>query len=130
MSRPVPEISDLDLAFPARAMEWLPPMNEIPEQFKNPNSKEKWNRLFNDAFCFGLSDLSLVPKDGINPAKAWRVVRACVGSFAPKHEHKEAGCAYLLSEWFDDAKWKRRAAQTATPSNAPSNADPHESTEK
>jgi hypothetical protein len=36
---------------------------------------------------------------------AMRHVQYCMRSFEPKHEHKEAGCAYLLSLWFDDIEW-------------------------
>lgn len=40
-------------------------------------------------------------KDGIDPKfkdTAWAYCRALMGSFAPKHEHKSAVCAMLLSE--------------------------------
>jgi hypothetical protein len=30
-----------------------------------------------------------------------------MSSWEPKHEHKEAGCAYLLSEFFDDVNYKK-----------------------
>jgi hypothetical protein len=114
--RPIPDISVIDVAFPARAMEWLPAWTEIPEELRNPNARSKWHRLFNDAFFFGLSDLALVPKEGVDPQKAWSVIRACMGSFAPKHEHKESGVAFLLSEWFSDAMWTRKSmAKPADP---------------
>ena len=28
-------------------------------------------------------------------------IAAILASFEPKHEHKEAGAAYLLSQWFE-----------------------------
>jgi hypothetical protein len=44
------------------------------------------------------SDLSQEKRDN-----AFRALQACLGSFAPKHEHKIAGVAYLLSEWCEPA---------------------------
>lgn len=40
-------------------------------------------------------------KDGLDESfknKAWPYLRSFMGSFAPKHEHKQAICAMLLSE--------------------------------
>jgi hypothetical protein len=45
-----------------------------------------------------------VPHEGIDPAKAMRHLRAILGSFEPKHEHKEAGVAYLMSQWFKEVR--------------------------
>jgi hypothetical protein len=94
----IPEVTDLDIAF--GNVEHLPKWDAIPEEFKRGNTK--WNRLFNQCFFCGAKGLQLVPKEGVDAKKALRVIRACMGSFEPKHEHKEAGVAYLFSLWFDD----------------------------
>lgn len=99
VARPIPKLSDLDIAFPARAMEWLPPMDEIPDKFKARGNA--WTRLVGRWFAKGLPRTTeFVPKEDVDAKAAFNVVRACLGSFEPKHEHKEAGCAFLMSEWF------------------------------
>jgi len=95
------KISDAQLAFPASVKAMMP--SRIPEDFKRGGTP--WNKLFSDAFYRGLSSLELIPKEGIDPATAWRHVRAIMGSFEPKHEDKEAACAFLLSHWFKAAQW-------------------------
>jgi hypothetical protein len=44
----------------------------------------------------------------VDTTKALRAVAACIGDWGPSHEHKEAGVAYLLSEWFEDVTYQRR----------------------
>ena len=43
-------------------------------------------------------------KDGVDNKKAMAAISAILRSFDPKHEHKEAGVAYLFSEWFEEVK--------------------------
>ena len=100
------EISDLDLAFGVIANQILPKYENIPDKFKRGNTK--WNRLFNDWFFSGLTELKLVPKDGVDKNKALRMIKCCMGSFEPKHEHKEAGVAYMLSGFFKDCSYKKK----------------------
>jgi len=101
------DISDVDLAFPAEVMHLMPKYDEIPKQFKSERSS--WgNKLFNDMFYSGLSKLELTPKPDIDPKKAFRHIRAIMGSFQPKHEHKEAAIAMLFEEWFEKADWERK----------------------
>lgn len=103
-------ISDVELAFPAKVKHLMPDMKDIPEEFKQFCGRgTKWNQLFSDWFYSGLSKLDLVPKDGIDKNLALRHIRAVMGSFEPKHEHKEAAVAYLLSLWFtDESSWERK----------------------
>ena len=100
------EIDDVTAAFPAQVKHLMPPMEEIPREFKDGHGK--WNELFSAWFCTGLKSLKMQPKEGINEAQAMRHIRTIMGSYEPQHEHKEAACAYLLSLWFDDAKWEAR----------------------
>ena len=94
-------VSDVQLAFPANVDDYLPAWDTIPEEFKIHN---KWDSLFSMVF-FGDSrakDVWMKPKEGVDPALAGRHLKCVMGSFAPKHEHKAAGVAYLMSEWFED----------------------------
>ena len=88
-------VTDIDIAFPGNIIgRLLPPMAGIPEEFSSSENKwrNKASRLF---FNGGGIDI----KPDINKSHAIRHLRACLGSFEPKHEHKVAGVGYLLSLW-------------------------------
>jgi len=88
----------------------LPPMSEIPDQFKKWDGN-RWRDLASKWFFKGLGDVDLNPKPGVDADTALRAVGACLRSWEPKHEHKMAGCAYLLSLWFEEpGDWKKTLA--------------------
>lgn len=92
-------VSDAEMAFGGRIKDLLPAMSAIPEEFHQGSNK--WSRVVSTWFFKGLKGATFVPKPGIDQATALRHVGAIMGSFEPKHEHKTAGCAYLLSLWFE-----------------------------
>lgn len=102
------EIDQITMVFPATVRHLMPVYAEIREEYDRGN---KWsNRLFSDWFYCGIKSTDgLVPREGIDKSKALRHIRAVMGSFEPKHEHKEAACAYLFDKWFDgeQSKWER-----------------------
>lgn len=107
---PIKEVSDVMLAFPAGVVRegYLPAWDDIPKEFKD-RGNNKWRDLFSKLFLTGGQsgmDLYLQAKSDADIGKAWRHINACMGSFEPKHEHKEAGVAFLFSEWFEDYEWK------------------------
>lgn len=102
---PVPAVDALAAAFGQGAMKILPPMKDIPEDFKR--DRTKWNAVVDDWFFFGLRDVKWTPKPGVDVKAALRAVTCCMGSFEPQHEHKTAGCAYLLSQWFEDVTYTK-----------------------
>ena len=93
---PIP-VSDVDMAFGGKAMEILPPMDAIPAEFQRGNSE--WNRFISDWFFRGLKTYP-EPREGVDFELALKNLKCVIGSFEPKHEHKEAGAAYLASLWF------------------------------
>jgi hypothetical protein len=118
------EMSDVDLAFGAasRIESILPPADKIPVGFLadtvmddkhnviDNDAERKWRDLFSGLF-YGTIDatkVAFIPREGIDPEMAWRHIRAIMGSFAPKHEYKIAAVAYLLSLWYEDAKWEEK----------------------
>lgn len=101
------EVNDVDIAFGGHTDKLLPKYEEIPDEFKNMNSRTKWNKMVDDWFYCGLKNLRLKPKAGVDTEKALKHIRAVMASFEPKHEHKIAGCAYLLSKWFDDVSYEK-----------------------
>lgn len=98
----IPEVSDLQAILGTMLYAPLPAWDDIPPEFKS-HPGTPFNRIVSTLFFNGgkLSDHGLTPKPGVDQRKAMRAIKACLGSFEPKHEHKEAGVAYMLSEWFD-----------------------------
>lgn len=99
------KVHDAEIAFGGKMQSLLPAMADIPEEFRKGNSK--WNQVVSDWMFSGIKDCQWKPKEGIDPNEAIRHIKAIMVSFEPKHEHKEAGCAYLLSQFFDDLKYER-----------------------
>lgn len=104
---PVPEISDVELAFPATALDWMPEWDAIPAEFKD--GRTEWNKIALQWFRYGLpAEVEFYPYVGVDPEKAVRAIQATLGSYAPKHQHKEAAVAFMLSEWFGKIeKWRK-----------------------
>ena len=97
--KPKEGVTALDMVFgPLNLNEYLPSMAEIPEEFQPWNNP--WQELVSKWFFSGLKE-SPKPKEGINSTAALAHIRVILGSFEPKHEHKTAGCAYLMSLWFE-----------------------------
>jgi hypothetical protein len=100
------EISDSEMAFPANVSHLMPKWEEIPDLFKEHDGTI-WNNIFNKWFYSGLKNMNTIPKDGIDSNKALRHIKAIMGSFEPKHEHKEAAVAYLMSQWFESITYDK-----------------------
>jgi len=105
-------VDGIGMAFGEDAMKLLPPMKDIPEEFQL--GRNRWNKVVTDWFFLGLKDAKWKPKAGVDQTQALRHVSTCMRSWEPKHEHKEAGCAFLLSEFFDDVTYT-----AAKPTGAP-----------
>ncbi len=105
---PIPDISALDVAF--GNIGHLPKMKDLPEEFqreRSPFCKSVQTWFFDGATAspngITIGDKSYTAKEGVDAQKALAAIRAALGSFEPSHEHKIAGCGFLLSEWFDPA---------------------------
>ncbi len=96
------ETSMLDVSFGGNVATLLPSMEDIPDEFKGGSTPQ--NKMFNEWFFKGLQVSALTVKEGINKARALDHLKAVMVSYDPKHEHKEAGVAYLMSLWFETPK--------------------------
>lgn len=96
-------LSDLDAVFGSKDIsEVLPTWEEIPEDFKNGwGEASKWIKKVEDWFYSGITALKMTMKEDVDPDKAMRHLKCILSSWEPKHEHKTAGVAYLMSLWFD-----------------------------
>lgn len=103
---PIPEVTDVDIAFPTIALDILPKYQDIPKEFAY-NSQNKWVGVVNDWFFRGLKNSKWTPKKGVDQQKALRAIKVCLGDFSPSHEHKTSGVAWLLSQWFDDVTYTK-----------------------
>jgi hypothetical protein len=100
------DITGVDAVFPTTIEGFLPAMKDIPKEFKENGADNKWLKLFNQMFFCGGKFGKITAKPGIDAQKAFRHIRYCMGSFEPQHERKEAGCAYLMSLWFEDIEFQ------------------------
>jgi hypothetical protein len=95
-------VSTIEIAFGGNLENLMPKMEEIPEEFKR-HGGTKWNEVQATWFFSGLpKGTEFYMKDGIDLGVAIRHLSAIQSSFQPKHEHKEAAVAWLMSLWFDD----------------------------
>lgn len=92
------------MVFPAQVEHLMPLWEDIPEQYRRGHTKA--NQFFQAIFIGGAQNTQLIPKEGIDPKKAWRHLTCICRSYQPKHEHKEAAFAYLVDTWFDEFNWE------------------------
>lgn len=94
-------VDDVTVAFPGSVAHLMPAYEEIPKEFKDMNNSNRWLKLQSKWFYEGLKkeDIPAI-KDGLNIRQALNHLAAIQGSFDPKHEHKMAAVAYLMSLWF------------------------------
>lgn len=104
--RAVPDMSPVDVAF--GNIGHLPRWSEIPATFREERGPfcqavQRW--FFSGAKREGqrliVGTHAFIAKEGVKASKAVMALQAVLVSFEPKHEHKIAGCGFLLSEWFD-----------------------------
>jgi hypothetical protein len=100
------EVMDVSkMGFAGNVEKLMPKFEDIPEQFKRNGNK--WVDLVSHWFYKGLKGATFSPKEGIDQQLALKHVAAIMRSWEPKHEHKEAACAYLMSEFFNDVKYPK-----------------------
>ncbi len=91
-----PVFTGADVAFgaPLRA---YPPIESVPDGLA------PYEEVFSKLFFRGgkLDDFGLSIKPGLDRGQVMGGLRALMGSFEPKHEHKQAVVAWCLREWCD-----------------------------
>lgn len=108
------DISDGQIVFPVDISHLMPPAEDIPQEFLNWNTRSEWQKIVSAWLFDGLNnDVEFYAKDGIDASKAFRHVQIILRSYEPKHEYKEATCAYLMSLWFEEiANWKKEKSES------------------
>lgn len=102
----IPELTSLEVAF--GNVKHMPKMADIPSAFtedRNEFVRAACSWFFEGGKRDGRSIIidgkTFTAKEGVDATKALSAIKAVLSSFEPNHEHKEAACAYMLSEWFD-----------------------------
>ena len=100
-------------AFPANAYDWLPSQKAMSKDFNEALRwmDSNWGRLVSEWFFSG-GEAPVKIKKNVSEEdakKAFLIVRTALGSFQPAHEHKIAGCAWILDKYFEwtDAEQKQ-----------------------
>jgi hypothetical protein len=90
-------ISDPELAFSTDRL--LPPLDEIPAEFKKGNIYTELAYAIFSNQDLPAAEMEFRPgfQDPEAPAALNRCVRAHLQSFAPKEQHKIAGVGYMIS---------------------------------
>lgn len=99
---PVPKLSDAAAGFSLRPP--LPAWGSIPDDFKSAeNAFHIIATQLSAAAGIGASvaTYGLQFRDGIDHDDAMRAIRACFRALTAAPEHKIAGVAYMLAEWFE-----------------------------
>lgn len=99
------EVDYVTFAFPTQVIgDYLPLVEEIPKEFDmykpDPVVAKHWVDLANGIFFGAFRELWYSEREGIDLHLAQRHISVVLRSFQPKHEHKVAGVAYLMSLWF------------------------------
>lgn len=88
-----------DCVFPTKWRELLPKWEDLTDEEKR--CQGPYCRALQSLFFRGvrLSDHNIYVKPGIDESKVHRYIRATLGDFGPKHEHKIGGIAHMLAKW-------------------------------
>lgn len=102
-------LNKLDVVF--GNIKHMPKYDALPEEFQRQThpccrSVSMWFFKGAEGAPNGITidGTTYTAKPGVDPGKALAAIRSVLGSFEPKHEHKIAGCGFMLSEWFEPEK--------------------------
>lgn len=97
------EVSDVEMAFPAKVDHLMPPAEIIPEEFHHSLGTSPWARFTHNWFGgqYG-HNITFHPKDKIDAQKAYRHIMCVLGTYSSKHQYKMSAAAYLCSLFFED----------------------------
>lgn len=98
------EVDRIKIAFPAAVEEFVPTWTfDIGDEWERKPEAQTWLRFQRDWFFSGLpgSSVRFVPKEGIDPERAFGHLAAIQRSWEPKHEAKVFAVSFLASQWFE-----------------------------
>lgn len=97
-------VAAIDLAFSLPTWrEVLPPYDRLPVEYKR--GEARGCKFVTSWFYHGVSNIKMEPKPGVTEEQLGRVcqvVKAIIGSFEPKHEHKIGGLGFIIDSYVDE----------------------------
>lgn len=104
------DVSDAGIAF-GQVGKDVPSYTQLREMIKEGAFTNKYENLVSAWFFSGLESLNATPREGIETDKAMRCIRAELGSWERKHEHKTLLLSYLFEQWFSEIEWKAKESK-------------------
>lgn len=105
---PVPELDAVDVAF--GNIKHMPKYDTLSDAFRDmsdPHCRAVSTWFYKGAGASPngilIDGVTFTARPGVDKRRALAAIRAILGSFEPKHEHKIAACGFMLSQWFDRA---------------------------
>jgi len=95
-----PNVSDTDIAFGI-----MPDKKILANSMEFYNKNTKYNQLFSELFFKGGTIHYKEILTDKTRENNFRYLKAVMGSFQPKHEQKDAVCAFILSKLVDIDKY-------------------------
>lgn len=96
---PVPEATDVEMAFPSQHEKLLPKWEDLTDEERSNSTvfcKAAQSLFFNGG---KLEDFGVRIREGIEPTKVYRYLRATLPDWGPSHEHKVGGVGHMLAKW-------------------------------
>jgi hypothetical protein len=99
-----PKLDDADVVFGGAL--YMPRMEDLPEEYRCERADAC--RVAEHLFFKGgrLSDYGYLCREDVDFGDALRAIKAVLGSFQPKHEHKIATVGWMIDKWFARAAGK------------------------
>ena len=76
----------------------------IPEEFRSV--RNRWNKLAFHIHDEGWSDVELIPREGVDPQRAWEMVLNALNNPEQQQFHRCAHAAWILYSGFHDFKYR------------------------
>lgn len=102
------DVSDLEIMFATSTDKLMPAWKDLPKCYRNMNNRRPSMAFVEEWFFLGLKQVKIIPREGVDLTKALRQLKACMGSFEPKHEHKVGGVGFLVDQFFEKAVTPKR----------------------
>jgi hypothetical protein len=115
------EVSEIDLAFPARGLELAPSVEQVAAA-RAKWSEETWIlwERFGWRFFYGTPKIErLYLKDGIDGDTAWKHLQVVAGCYGFRQQDKEAALEYLADRWFEGIEYEDTSKKPVEPSVDP-----------
>tara|TARA_Y100000310_G_scaffold250626_1_gene256904 strand:+ start:2403 stop:2825 length:423 start_codon:yes stop_codon:yes gene_type:complete len=107
---PVPEVTKVDLAFPAMGEKIAPERKDIPEEFKcmHGHGHPYWEKFWAPVWYQTRehTEMAMAPREGVDAEKAYKALSVVLGCYGISQERKMEAMAFLTDQWFEHCWFK------------------------